>query len=322
MRRGGALTLTFAMLAVATTTRAADVGVVGPDSGDRFVPRLVQELEQLGFSVARAESLDASRDTAVLVTSGDSSIDLHDTQPDGSRRRRRLVARRSDPLQVAEEVRALLLPVVQPPAAPLPLPAPTVSPPEPARPEQPPPPPSKAPEATPPAFEASAGASAIIGPTSAGLGASASLAFFPRVLRARVASFGVGVGALGAVIPENVSTSAGTTDIRAILLGPELIARLEVFPRLSGDIALGVWASHVRFEGRAVAPLTSRDESVWCVSPTARLRAQYMFGAVGAFVEGRAGISVPEIAVRFAGEPVLAWGRPWGSVGGGLALAF
>lgn len=311
---------TIAMLAVAQNARAADVGVVGKDADDRFVSRLVQELEQLGFSVARADSLEASRDTAVLVTSDDASIDLHDPQPDGSgsRRKRRLVARRGDPLQVAEEVRALLLPVLnaRPP------PAPTVATSKVAEPERATPPVSKDPPPNLPAFEASAGASALIGAATAGLGVTAAFAFFPRVLRTGRASFGAGIGALGAVVPENVSTAAGSTDIHAVLFGPEIIARLEPLARFSTDLALGVWATHVRFEGSAVAPFTSRDDSAWTFSPTARLRVQTMFGTIGAFAESRAGLSVPEIAVRFGGASVLAWGQPWGSLGGGLALAF
>jgi hypothetical protein len=78
----------------------------------------------------------------------------------------------------------------------------------------------------------------------------------------------------------------------------------------------------VRFTAKAVAPFQTRDESAWSFAPNARLRALYSFGALGLFAEGRMGLAFPSINVRFAGEGVHEWGRPWATAGGGIAIAF
>lgn len=290
---------------------AADVGVVARDSNEAFVARLIQELAQLSLSAARVATLDASRDTAVLVI-GD-ELELVDMK---THEKKKLVAGKTDPLKVAEEVHALMLPLVARPPEPVapPPPAPPAPPPADAPPLPPPPPPA------PPAFEASAGAGAMFGASTPGLVVAASLAWLP--LRGGSASAGVALsGAFGAVA-ENVSRTQGNADVRPLLFGPELVARVSLSPSFALDGAFGMFAAYVSFRGDAAPPFEAQSADAWTFSPAARARATLSFGRIGLYAEGRIGVALPAIAVRFAGESVHEWGRPWSSAGAGLSYGF
>ncbi len=313
MRRSFALVALLLLIGLPRVALAADLGVVATE-GDAFAARLMRELEELGLSVAKARDVEGSTDTAVLVVGRE--LELYDRQPDGSRRKRRLAAK-GDALKVAEEVHALMLPLVE-------------RPPDPAR-ATPiaiaPPPPSEraiAPEPTSAArapFEAHAGAGALLGGATPGLAVTLGLAY-PEALRFGDLALGGGLVALVAAVPEKVSADAGTTDIRPVLFGPEIGARLGLARAFTTELALGGFAANVRFTARAVAPFATRNESAWAFAPNARLRVQYMFGAMGLFAEGRLGVAVSPIAVRFAGEEVHEWGSPWATAGAGLAVVF
>ncbi|MBX3191718.1 MAG: hypothetical protein KF819_32295 [Labilithrix sp.] len=301
--------------------RAADVGVVA-DPRDAFATRLVAELEQLGFSVTREASLTATSREVALVRVSDTDVDLYEVSRDGSLRKRTMISARADPLKAAEEVRALLLPLVERP----PEPAPPEPPPAPA----PPAPPAGAEAATPPlappperrSVEIALGGAAFFGGAKPGAAASLSASFFPRALRAGRASLGVGAGGLFELAPESVSASQGSADVRAILFGPELIGRLDLSPEVRADLALGAFASHLVVTGNANAPFTSRDDSAWTWSPTGRARLAYALGATSIFAEGRLGVASPGVAIRFDGGTVREWGTPWGAAGAGVAIAF
>jgi hypothetical protein len=304
---------------------AATVRVVVRDRGDPFVARLVPELRQLGFDVTTgaAGATDAAGDPILEISD---RVDLRDAAPDGSTRTRRLTASKDDALKVAEEVHALLLPLVASPAGVLAAAnaaeAQGVTDAARAAPDRPPTRVSREPsESSSRSMELSAGAGALFGSSAAGVGVTGSMSVLPRSLRVGRASLGLGIGGLVAVIPESFSSAAGSANVRAFMVGPEAIARFELAPRLLADVALGAWVTHVRFEGTAVAPFTSLDTSLWALSPGARLRGQLALGTVGLFLEGRGGITTQEIAVRFAGESVGIWGRPWVCLGGGVAFA-
>jgi hypothetical protein len=301
----------LALLLRCATAHAADVGVVARDANEAFVARLIQELAQLSLSAARVASLEASRDTAVLVIGDD--LELVDMK---TREKKKLVAGKTDALKVAEEVHALMLPLVaRPPEPPPPAPPPPPVAPPPA--DVPPPPP---PPPAPPAFEASAGAGAMFGASTPGLVIAASLAWLP--LRGGSASAGVALsGAFGA-IAENVARTQGNADVRPLLFGPELVARVSLSPSFALDGAFGMFAAYVSFAGDAVAPFAAQSAEAWTFSPAARARALYSFGRFGLYAEGRIGVALPAIAVRFAGESVHEWGRPWSSAGAGLSYAF
>lgn len=287
---------------------AADVGIVAREGNDAFVVRLVLELSQLSLTAERVASIDASQDTAVLLVGDD--LELVDMK---TREKRKLASGRTDALKVAEEVHALMLPLVARRAEPAP-PPPPPPPPAPA----PPPPPALPPP--PPAFEASAGAGAIFGASTPGLVVAASLAWFP--LRGGGASAGVALsGAFGA-IAESVERAQGKADVRPLLFGPELVARYAFAPSFALDGAFGMFAAYVSFRGEAAAPFESQSAEAWTFAPGARARATFAFGRVGLYAEGRIGVALPAIAVRFAGESVHEWGRPWSSVGGGMSYAF
>lgn len=317
-----ALALVFAL--APRVAHAADIAVVASDPNDPFVARVVRELEHLGLGVVRGSSVAASRDLTVLEVS-EAGLDLHESLEGGTRKKRRLVASRRDAIEVAEEVHALLLPLVAKPPAPEPPPvavAPTAAPPAPTADVAPPPPSGTEPLFGERSFELSAGAGAMIAAESPGLTLSFGASVYPRALRTRTVAFGASAGAWIAAAPESVSGSAGTADVRAYAGAAEAIARFGGAARFVADVALGVSVNHVTFAGSAVAPFTSRDESATSVSPTLRARATYAFGRVGFFLEARGGLAVPEIAVRFAGADVATWGRPWVSPGGGVAVGF
>lgn len=316
--------LAVAVVAVTTRARAADLGVVASDPRAPFVERLVLELEQLGLTVTRGPTVASSTDTAVLEV-GEGGIDLHGARANegGARPKQRLSAK-NDALKVAEEVHALMLPLVARPAPPPPPPPP---PPQPAPPiadkAAAPPDGTQLPRSQRTQVDVSAGAGALVGTSSAGLAVTAGAAFFPRVLRARSWSFGAGAFGVFAAIPESVSTAAGSAEVRALMGGAEAIARVDLTTSFTLDAALGASLNHVRFSGQASAPFTSREESTTVFSPAARLRAQYMFAsAFGLYVGARAGVVVPPVSVRFAGESVAEWGGPWVCLGAGAALAF
>lgn len=311
--RAAALAAALALFAFSAPAAAADVGVVAPRSP--FVERVVLELEQLGFTVARARSVAEAKDPAVLEIEG-SEIALHGAPRDGARAKQQLAAT-MDPLAVAEEVRARLLPLI---ARPAPTPAPVIA----AAPDAPdapvPVPPPAAP--TPERFLASAGLGALVGVSQPGLGVTAGLAFFPGALRFRATSFGIGVFGLATLVPESIGTSAGSADVRTLAVGADALVRHSLTPALAARGGVGIAACHVTFAGRAAAPLTSRDESATTASPSALLGGEYRFGRLGLYAEARAGLAAPSVTVRFAGESVAQWGGPWALLGGGAALAF
>lgn len=310
------------VIAMGRTAHAADIGLVANDPKDPFVTRLALELEQLGFTVTRGAAVASSRDVAVLELRDDAAVDLHGARSNDeiSRPVRRLVAT-GDALKVAEEVHALMLPLVARPPAPT-GPEPPAAPASdrdrpPASATEPSPPPP------PPPLDLAVSAGALVGTSRPGLGIAASVAFYPRALRARPWSLGVGLFGIYAAIPENVASSSGSADVRALVGGAEMIARLAIAEPFTVDAGLGVAVAHVQFDGQSNAPFTSREESTTVASPAARLRAQYTFTrALGVFAELRGGVAVPSVSVRFAGESVADWGGPWAHVGGGAALAF
>lgn len=310
MRALCALACALVLLFRSVAANAADVGIVAREGNESFVARLVLELSQLSLTAARVASIDASQDTAVLLIGDD--LELVDMK---TKEKRKLSSGRTDALKVAEEVHALMLPLVARPPEPPP-PPPTPSPPPPPSLPPPPPPPPPA----PPSFEASAGAAAIFGASTPGLAVAASLAWLP--LRGGAASAGVALsGAFGA-IAESVERTQGTADVRPLVFGPELVARYAFAPSFALDGAFGMFAAYVAFRGDAAPPFESKSTDAWTFAPGARTRATLSFGRVGLYVEGRVGVALPAIAVRFGGEAVHEWGRPWSSAGGGLSYAF
>lgn len=305
-------------LAFTQTALGADVGVLATDPRDPFATRLAAELEQLGFTVAREESLAATSREVAIVRVSDNELDLYEVSSEGALRKRSMTAAKTDPLKAAEEVRALLLPLVER--------SPAVAEPSPVAAAPPamrdmPPPVSVAPP-SPKVAEIALGGGAFFGAGEPAAAVSLSAAFFPRSLRSGRVSLGAGGGGIAEVSAEGIAASQGSADVRALVFGPEVIGRLELASQLLGEVALGAWANHVRVEGKANAPFTSRDESVWTWSPTARSRLAYRSGALAIFVEARLGIALPGIAIRFDGDTVREWGRPWGCLGAGVALAF
>lgn len=313
-RRLCALACALLFVLQCTSANAADVGIVSRDADDAFVTRLILELSQLSISAARVASASSSRDTAVLLV-GD-ELELVDVETRG---RRPLAAKKGDALKVAEEVRALMLPLVARPPEPTPPVAPPLPPPAPEAPSPPPVRPSP-PAPAPPAFEASAGASAVFGASTPGVAVTASLAWLP--LRGGPASAGVALTGMLSAIAENVSRTQGNADIRPLVFGPELVARYAFAPSFALDGAFGMFATYVSFRGDAAPPFAEQSADAWTFSPGARARGLVSFGRAGVYVEGRVGVALPAIAVRFAGESVHEWGRPWSSAGAGVAFAF
>ncbi|MBS2013712.1 MAG: hypothetical protein JST00_12535 [Deltaproteobacteria bacterium] len=313
------LAVAVAVGLVARSSHAEDIGVVAAEPGDPFVTRVVRELEHLGLSVARGPSVAASRDVAVLEI-GEGSLDLHESLEGGTRKRRRLVSKR-DAVEVAEEVHALLLPLVKRAPAPSSPPVATAAP-APAADIAPAPAPEPSRSFWESSVEVALGAGAMLGTSEPGVASSLGVSVYPRGLRTRAFAFGLGLDGLVTIAPEGVSGAAGSADVRAYAGGLEAIARLGSSAPIVIDAALGISVNHVTFSGAANAPFTSKDESATSVSPTLRARATYGVGRVGLFLDARTGFALPEIAVRFAGADVATWGRPWACLGGGVALGF
>lgn len=316
MRRAVSTGALLGAISFAQTSFGADVGLVATNPKDPFATELAAELEQLGFTVSREENLVAtSRESAIVLIQD--TLELYEVLEGGTLRKRQMTATKRDAVKAAEEVRAFLLPLETKPsvgAETSALPLEQVA--NADHSVEPVPPPG------PKTVEFTLGAGALWGGATPGMIVSASTAMFPRPLRSRGASIGVGAGAIADLLPENVSGAQGSADVRAILFGPEIIGRLEVSPRLELDLAVGVWANHLRVAGNANAPFTSHDESAWTWSPTARLRPTYRIGPLAIFAEGRLGMSMPAVAIRFDGGTVREWGRPWGALGAGLAVMF
>jgi hypothetical protein len=306
------------LLAFEAEALGANVGIVASKDGEPFAVQIGLELEQLGFSVAREEVLAARSQELILLRVSEGDLELYEVSSDGELHKRdhafNTVARR-DALKVAEEVRALLLPLVKASAPPFELPVAAPPAPAPAPAEQPP-----VVVATTKTIEASASGGVFFGGSTPGAVVGVALALFPRSFGGNI---GVGLDATLPVIAESVDRVQGTTDVRAFMAGPEVIGRLVLVPRaLAADLALGARLAHLRFEGAAKAPFTSRTDSAWSWSPTSRLRLHYETGPVSVFVEGRLGISLPAIAVRHAGGTTHEWGVPWMTAGAGVAYAF
>jgi len=318
------------LVAAPRDAQCADVGVVASRSDDPFIDRLVEELRQLGLEVVREARLAASARERLLVTVSDTGLELHDVDEGGILRRRAMVSSRADALGAAEEIRAVLLPLVERPpvasTAPRPSTAEASAPARAAVAAAPPPMDRPATLAAPPsspAVELGAGASLLLGGPSPGGALTLSLGFFPRALRVRPFSFGVGVAGLAQLLAgSGVSGAQGTADVRALFFGPELIARMHLSRALAVGLGAGALATLVLVEGQANAPFSSRDDSAWTVSPGAHLRLAWRSGPLGLFAEARAGIALPAVAIRFDGAVVDEWGAPWGSLGGGASAAF
>lgn len=322
MKAGLCASAIAAALAFAPTALGADVGLLATDPKDPFAAKLAAELEQLGFTVAHEESLVATSREVAIVRVSEKELDLYEVAPDGALRKRSMTAAKTDPLKAAEEVRALLLPLVEKtPAAAEPS---LVAAAPPAGEHAPPPLPVSLalPPPLPKVAEIALGAGAFFGAGKPAAALSLSASFFPRLLRSGRGSLGVGAGAIAEVSPEGISASQGSADVRALLFGPEVIGRLELSSRLLAEVAVGAWANHLRVEGNAAAPFVSRDESAWTWSPTARSRLAYRGGPLAIFADARLGVALPGVAIRFDGGTVREWGRPWACIGIGIALAF
>jgi hypothetical protein len=106
------------------------------------------------------------------------------------------------------------------------------------------------------------------------------------------------------------------------------VSRVALNERFRVGLSLGMMATHLRASGTAVPPFTSQEDAVWTWSPAANGRLFYRLGrkaTVGArlslFLDLRAGLAVPGVAIRFNGVTVGEWGRPWANLGMGIALS-
>ncbi len=309
-----ALAARFAALSLtlAVSAHAADIAVASDSERQPFARAVIAELEQLGFTVRPRDGRDDVEDSAVLDLTGEGPMELRDTAG-GLPRVRALQTQRGDPLLVAEEVRALLLPLLEVRVATrrAPAPAPVVR-------ERDVAPPLRS---RPAAFDLKLGAGATFGTSTAGATLLGSVAYYPAALRTRRLDLGAALAGLVPVTAERVARAEGDAEVRPLLFGPEVVARL--WPVSAGyvDFAVGPFAAYTRFRGSAVAPFTSRDDAAWTFVPTGRLSLGYVIGAFALVLEGRAGAAVPALTVRFAGQEVTDWGRPFASVGAALTFS-
>jgi hypothetical protein len=314
-----ALVARLAALSLVWTTwaHAADIAVTGDAERQPFARAVIAELEQLGFTVRASDGGDGAGDSAVLDLAGDGPMELRDAQG-GAARVRTLQTQRGDPLLVAEEVRALLLPLLKARAAARrPPPPPSPSPPAPAAETRAP-----APHPRPGALDVKLGAGATFGTSTPGAALFGSVAYYPARLRTARVDFG---GALAGLVPlsaERVARAEGEAEVRPLLFGPELVARLWLVPAAYLDAAVGPFAAYTRFTGSAVAPFTSREDGAWTFVPTGRASLGYVIGAFGVALEGRAGAALPAVTVRFAGQEITDWGRPFASAGGAVSWSW
>lgn len=311
MRRG-VLAVVFGLaLALPARALADEIAVIAPAGDEAAVARVVRELEALGLTVSR----DAAAGRPTLALRADGGFDLVDRAPSGAERSRAIAAR--DPLAVAEEVHALLLPPLAPASAP-PVP---VAPPA-ARPAPTPDAPAAPAPEEPLGLEASLGFGVLRGAKDPGGAVAATVSYSPPVARfGRVALAGAASATYG-VVPESVSSAEGRALVRPLVFGPELVAKVGVTRSAAVHAALGVGAAYVSFTGRATSPYTSRDDAAWTVTPSARLRGQWASGVLSLHLEGRAGLATPPLEVRFAGDDVASWGSPWLYGGAGVGATF
>lgn len=313
VRRALAAAMAAAMFAVAPPASAAKVGLVAEDARDPFVAKLALELAQLGFEVVpRAGAASSDDEIATL------RVSRADLELDVGGRKTPLAFARKDALKAAEQVHAVLLPLVekaQASAEPVVEAAPAETRDAPVAHEAPP-------TSTRP-LEISAGLGALFGGLDPGMSASAAATWMIPALRAGRLAFGASFGGVIGLVPEGVSGTQGSASLRAFMFGPQLVGQLALGGAAFAELGVGAWLHHVRVSGDARAPFPSRDDAAWSWGPVARARLRYDLGdAVGLYVEPMGGVSMPGVAVRFAGDEVATWGRPWGSVGAGIRVAF
>jgi hypothetical protein len=306
----------------------ADVGVVSLRVDDPFAVRLGVELEQLGFVVAREPVLAATRGEGILVRVADGELELYEVLGDAGLVPRQPGIAKSDPLKAAEDFRARLLPLVQKRRAEGASAVATAGSGPPANPRAvvPRPEPGAAREAS--LVEISLAGGASLGLPRSGFAMSLEVALTPRAWRVGPFAFGIGLTGIGDVVPGGVGASEGDSDTRAFHVGGDIVSRVALNERFRLGLSLGMMATHLRASGTAVPPFTSQEDAVWTWSPAANGRLFYRLGrkaTVGAglslFLDLRAGLAVPGVAIRFNGVTVGEWGRPWANLGMGIALS-
>lgn len=136
------------------------------------------------------------------------------------------------------------------------------------------------------------------------------------LLRARydvLSHVSLGMRVLLPVVPPTVSHEGSSASVAANLAAAEAYFRLrgaQDSPWEAG-LATGVAVAWLRMAGVASAPLVGRSDDVWTALPFASVEIASRIGArVRLRASLLAGLAVPDVKIRFAGESIASWGAP------------
>jgi hypothetical protein len=164
-----------------------------------------------------------------------------------------------------------------------------------------------------------AGAAVEVALQTGGAGVDAALSF--QWMATRV----IGLGAVVhlPLTGSTVTSTQGSASVTATLFAAELAA---VFlDRRAVRLAAvgGLAAAWLRTNGSAKAPYVGGADSVVTSLPTVGLEVMPRIAdRVHLVAAGRAGVSLPQAEIAFAGRSVARWGRPFGLVSAGSILDF
>jgi hypothetical protein len=136
----------------------------------------------------------------------------------------------------------------------------------------------------------------------------------------------IGIGALAGLplTASKVERAAGEATIRPFLVGAEGYWRLTPpAARFDAGLGAGVLLASLAMSGTASAPFTSTTDHVVTALPFVSAEASpRLFDRVRLRAGALAGAATPQAGVRFAGERVSEWGRPFVLLSAGASVEF
>jgi hypothetical protein len=146
------------------------------------------------------------------------------------------------------------------------------------------------------------------------------------LLRARYRfgkTFGLGIKIVLPVVPSTVSSGANSADVSSSLFGVEVSALLLTTRLATLGAHAGLSLLMLNASGNAQPPYTNGEDRKFSAFPSLGSQlgfrvAEHLRLCLGAEL----GMSVPELEVAFAGQPVASWARPLALFSAGVAAAW
>ncbi|MEZ4223793.1 MAG: hypothetical protein R3B13_22785 [Polyangiaceae bacterium] len=298
---------------------SAGRGVVLLNSGDsEFDARIQGELNSIGYDVHLAPSWPERTDahTVAIVTPSALRVDVWLVNPQSGFRELHASVERvgdgSDFIRVAERLRGLFQRLPASPMGPLPHARRR----EPPADSAPPPPSAPAPQQPPQLADITPSRIRALGAVDAGAavltqpgGPALGLCLGARL--AVLDWFDLGLEGYAPVTGTTVETQLGQASVSTAMIGAAVEAHFDRQSELPLGVRAGVHAAWLRTSGRATAPLTDQDDSLWTAVP---FLGPTLTPTLGQHVALRAsvavGVSIPRADIRFANSAVATFGRP------------